>query len=181
MYLPAHHCYLRSWHPSDVTSLVEHANNYQVWIQLRDRLPHPYTEVDARNWISFATSQEPLTNLAIEFQGIAVGSIGLTLQDDIETGTAEVGYWLGEAVWGQGIATAALSTFAEWAFNEFSLRRLYAMPLVSNQASRRVLEKVGFQLEGILRQHVCKAGIVQDQAIYGLLRNELVPYPGSCS
>lgn len=171
MQLNAQRCLLRPWLPDDLPSLVHHANNYRVWIQLRDRLPHPYTEADAQAWIAHASTQHPLTNLAIVHHGAAVGSIGMTLNSDIETGTAEVGYWLGEAVWGQGLATAALTTFTNWAFSQFPLRRLYAMPLATNAASRRVLDKAGFQLEGILRQHVIKAGIVQDQAMYGLLRH----------
>ena len=173
MHLPAGPCFIRHWHESDLASLVEHANNRKVWLQLRDRLPHPYTDADGRAWIAYATTQEPATNFAIEYNHEAVGSIGLTLEQDIEVGTAEVGYWLGESVWGRGIATAALRTFAAWAFEEFKIRRLFAGVMFHNHASRRVLEKTGFVLEGIHRQHVIKAGIVQDQAYYGLLRNEL--------
>lgn len=174
MHIPAYPCILRDWHESDLASLVEHANNRNVWLNLRDRLPHPYTEADGRAWIAYNATEEPRTNFAIEYNHEAVGSIGLVLQNDIETGTAEVGYWLGEAFWGRGISTAALRAFAAWAFPEFNLRRLFAGVMVGNYASRRVLEKVGFQLEGIHRQHVIKEGVVQDQAYYGLLRSELI-------
>lgn len=174
MILRAESCVLRPWTVSDLDSLVEHANNRKVWLQLRDRLPHPYTQADGNAWIALAMSEVPITNLAIECDGQAVGSIGLVLQNDIETGTAEVGYWLGEAYWGRGIVTKALCTFSYWAFHEFSLRRLFAGVMATNLASRRVLEKVGFQLEGVHRQHVIKAGVVKDQAYYGLLRNELI-------
>lgn len=173
MHLLAPPCTLRPWHENDISSLVKHANNRNVWLQLRNRLPHPYTVSDAQAWITSTTAEEPRTNFAIEYHGAAVGSIGLVLQDDIETGTAEVGYWLGEPFWGNGIATAALRAFARWAFEEFALRRLFAGVMASNLASRRVLEKVGFQLEGIHRQHIIKAGIVQDQAYYALLRDEV--------
>jgi ribosomal-protein-alanine N-acetyltransferase len=156
-----------------LASLVRYANNRRVWIHLRDRLPHPYTEADGIAWIEYATNTTPVTNLAIEYQGEAIGSIGLTLQDDIETGTAEVGYWLGEPFWGRGLATTALRAFCQWGFIHFALRRFYAGVMKDHASSRRVLEKVGFVLEGVHRQHVCKAGKVQDQAYYGLLCGEL--------
>jgi [ribosomal protein S5]-alanine N-acetyltransferase len=60
---------LRPWKASDPSSLVKHANNRKVWLQLRNRLPHPYTEADGRAWIEYASSQQPVTNLAIEYQG----------------------------------------------------------------------------------------------------------------
>lgn len=173
MQLTAGLCILRAWQESDLASLVRHANNRKVWLNLRDRLPHPYTEADGRAWIEYASSEDPMTNFAIEYNNEAVGSIGLILQNDIETGTAELGYWLGEAVWGQGIGTSALRAFATWAFAEFNLRRLYATVMVDNSGSRRLLEKTGFVLEGILRQHALKDGVVKDQACYGLLRDEL--------
>jgi len=173
MHLSAGSCIIRDWHENDLASLVRHANNRKVWLQLRNQLPHPYTETDGRAWIAYASSEDPATNFAIEYQNEAVGSIGLTMQSDIEFGTAEVGYWLGEAVWGRGLGTAALRAFAAWAFDEFTLRRLFAGVMFHNHASRRVLEKTGFVLEGIHRQHVIKAGIVQDQAYYGLLPEDL--------
>jgi [ribosomal protein S5]-alanine N-acetyltransferase len=173
MHLPAGTCIIRDWQENDLASLVKHANNRKVWLNLRDRLPHPYTEADGREWIAYASSEVPATNFAIEYDHEAVGSIGLVMQQDIEAGTAEVGYWLGEAVWGRGIATAALRAFSHWAFEQFELRRLFAGVMFHNHASRSVLEKVGFVLEGIHRQHVIKAGVVQDQAYYGLLREDL--------
>jgi len=173
MHLPAGPCILRPWQERDLPSLVRHANNRNVWLNLRDRLPYPYTEADGKAWIEYAGSEVPVTNFAIVFENEAVGSIGLILQNDIETGTAEVGYWLGEAVWGKGLGTAALNAFSGWAFAEFDLRRLYAAVMVDNLGSRRVLEKAGFVLEGILRQHALKDGVLKDQAYYGLLRDEL--------
>ena len=173
MHLPAGPCILRDWQETDLASLVKHANNRKVWLQLRDRLPHPYTEADGRAWIAYASTEVPAVNFAIVHDNEAVGSIGLTLQNDIETGTAEVGYWLGEAVWGRGIASAAMNAFAPWAFAEFDLRRLYAAVMIDNLGSRRVLEKTGFVLEGILRQHALKDDVLKDQAYYGLLRDEL--------
>lgn len=71
-------CTLRPWRPDDLASLVRYANNRRVWLHLRDRLPYPYTEADGISWIEHATTVQPLTNFAIEYQCEAIGSIGLT-------------------------------------------------------------------------------------------------------
>ena len=64
-------------------SRVRYANNRLVWINLRDRFPHPYTMSDAISWVQRASAQDPPTNLAIATTGEAIGSIGLTLQTDV--------------------------------------------------------------------------------------------------
>ena len=84
--------------------------------------------------------------------------------------TAEVGYWLGEPFWGQGIATHALQAFTEYAFATFDLVRLQAFVKEWNPASARVLEKCGFTLEGRLRKNVTKDGKTVDQLLYALVR-----------
>jgi ribosomal-protein-alanine N-acetyltransferase len=162
-------CLVRSWRHDDLYSLVQHLNNRNIWVHLRDRVPFPYTESDGNAWLDLATSQEPVTDFAIEQEGHAVGGMGLVLKDDVEFGTAELGYWLSESLWGRGLCTAAVQGLVPWAFSEFDLRRIYALPFAGNKASRRVLEKAGFQLEGTLRQHILKDGRVQDQAVYGKL------------
>jgi ribosomal-protein-alanine N-acetyltransferase len=163
-------CLLRPWQRGDEAALVRHANNRKVWLNLRDLFPHPYRLEDAEWWVGHASSEQPVTNLAIEVDGEAVGGIGLVLGTDVARYSAEVGYWLGESVWGRGIATAALETFCGHAFSRFALLRLFALPFADNAASCRVLEKVGFLREGVLRQCAVKDGRVLDQVMYARLR-----------
>jgi ribosomal-protein-alanine N-acetyltransferase len=92
-------CVLRPWSEGDDSSLVRHANNYEVWRRLRDGFPHPYTHADAERWIAFAKQQNPQRHFAIEVHGEATGGIGLELRSDIERPSAEMGYWLGQDVW----------------------------------------------------------------------------------
>lgn len=165
-------CSIRPWEAGDLHSLVKHADDRRVWLNLRDLFPHPYTEADGRAWLDHVTAKQPGSNFAIDFQGHAVGGIGLRLKDDVETGVAEVGYWLGHALWGKGLGTVAVKRFTAWAFSAFDLRRIVALPFAGNVASRRVLEKAGYRLEGVLRDHVVKAGVVQDQAVYAILRRD---------
>ena len=101
-------CAVRSWTNDDVGSLVEYANNRKIWLNLRDRFPHPYTRRDGRDFIHLARSMRPETMFAIEVDGHAAGGIGYVPHTDVERISAEIGYWLGEPFWGRGIVTEAL-------------------------------------------------------------------------
>ena len=101
-------CSVRSWEWRDRESIVRHANNRNVSINLRDRFPYPYTLSDARLWLDMVVGQKPETIFAIALGGEAIGGIGFTLQHDVANRSAEIGNWLGEEFWGRGIATDAL-------------------------------------------------------------------------
>lgn len=139
-------------------------------MNLRDRFPHPYTAADARNWLENVVGRKPETNFAIDVAGEAVGGIGFTLQPDVAHRSAEIGYWLGEAFWGRGIATDALVAVTEHAFSNYDICRLYAHVFEWNRASARVLEKAGYEFEGRLRKSVTKEGHTIDQFMYAMIR-----------
>ena len=117
-------CVLRPWNEGDESSLVRHANNYEVWRHMRDQFPHPYNREAAHEWIALVEQCNPQTYFAVEVHGEAVGGIGFTLKSDVERCSAEIGYWLGEAVWGKGIATAAVQALTDYGFKtfEYSIR-----------------------------------------------------------
>jgi RimJ/RimL family protein N-acetyltransferase len=161
---------IRSWRPGDEPSLARHANNRNIWLNVRDRFPHPYTLADAEAWVAKAPVADPETQFAIQVDGEAAGGMGVFLQEDIERYSAEIGYWLGEAYWGRGIATAAVRRFTEYAFEAYGLCRIYANVFVWNPASCRVLERAGYQLEGRLRQSGVKDGKVVDGLLYAMVR-----------
>ena len=169
--LDLHACTLRSWQPGDVEAIVRYADDRRVWLNLRDRFPHPYTPADAERWIRAATSASPETQFAIAVGAEAVGGIGLELQTDVCRGTAEIGYWLGAAYWGRGIATEAVRAATAYGFAALDLRRIFAGVFAWNPSSRRVLEKAGYSLEGRLRQAVIKDGRVLDSFLYAIVRD----------
>ena len=163
-------CILRGWKNSDIDSLVENANNYSIAVNMRDLFPSPYTTEDGKTFIDIVSNEENNCFFAITVNNKAVGGIGLTLGEDIERISAEVGYWLGEKYWGKGITSSALEGISDYAFKELGLRRIFAKPLEHNSASRRVLEKTGFVLEGILQKSVIKEGKIYNQALYALVK-----------
>jgi RimJ/RimL family protein N-acetyltransferase len=159
-------CRVRPFRAADARSIATHANNRRIWINLRDRFPHPYTLAAARAFIRDARRQRPETRFAIAVEGAAVGGIGFMLHDDVERVSAEIGYWLGEPFWGRGIMTEALAAVTTYAVRTHHLTRVYAVPFEWNPASFRVLEKAGYRLEGRMRKSAIKDGRVIGQRLY---------------
>src|SRR3954449_11966353 len=121
-------CAVRPWRMDDAESLVLHANNVNVARQLRDRFPHPYSRANAQAFLKAAVSADEPSNLAIEVDGEAAGAIGYVAGTDVERYSAEIGYWLGEALWGRGIGTEALCLVTDCVFTTANLLRLFALP-----------------------------------------------------
>jgi ribosomal-protein-alanine N-acetyltransferase len=160
---------VRSWTNDDLASLVAHADNRGIWLNLRDRFPHPYTRRAGREFIRQARSQNPQMMFAIAVGGNAVGGIGFTVHTDVERVSAEIGYWLGEPFWGRGIVSEALVAVTRHAIDTCGLTRVFALPFAYNAGSCRVLEKAGYVLEGRLRRSAIKDGRIVDQMQYAFI------------
>jgi len=169
--LRAPECTVRNYTFDDAPSLARHGNNRSIWLNLRDRFPHPYTEAVAREYIAYNQTIERPVSFAIEVDGEAVGGISLRPGTDIERRTAEMGYWLGEKLWGRGIATAAIKLLTQYGLEECDLDRIFAVPFVHNVASCRALEKAGYEREALMRKSAIKDGVVLDQYLYARVRD----------
>jgi RimJ/RimL family protein N-acetyltransferase len=165
-------CVLRPWRSDDAQSLAEGANNRNVWLTLRDFMPHPYTLADAEAYLRSVAEEGPKFSLCIEVDGKAAGAIGLRFESDVHRLTAELGYWLAEPFWGRGVMSEAVAGLVEHAFQTFALRRIFASVYANNPASARVLEKAGFVFEGRMRQNVIKDGQILDSLLYAKVRTE---------
>ena len=161
---------IRPWTNEDINSLVNYANNINIWNNLRNYFPHPYTEDHAKAWIESSGVNSPLINFAIDLDGEAIGGIGLILNTDVYVMSAEIGYWIGEAHWGKGIATEAIRQMTEYTFYYFDIVRIYAEVFENNKSSMRALEKNGYYLEGVRRKSVLKNGVLMDDFIWVKLR-----------
>ncbi|MBD3235973.1 MAG: GNAT family N-acetyltransferase, partial [Candidatus Eisenbacteria bacterium] len=149
--------------------LARHANNRNVWRNLRDLFPYPYTEADAVAFIDKARAQSPERLYAIEVAGEAAGAVGIAQRDDVERISAEIGYWLGEPFWGHGIMTEVVRAVTRHALGTFGLTRVFAVPYEWNPASFRVLEKAGYVCEGVLQRSVIKDGQIIGQRLYAFV------------
>jgi RimJ/RimL family protein N-acetyltransferase len=163
-------CLLREFRKGDEPSLVRHANNRNVWINVRDTFPYPYRQADARAWIRLASHDGLNQVFAIDVDGFAVGAIGIRPGTDVNALSAEIGYWLGEEYWNRGIATEAVVAMCNYGFNTLGMQRVYAEVFQWNDASMRVLEKAGFVREGVLRSSAIKDRKIIDQVVYAKIR-----------
>ena len=165
---------LRAWTLADAPALAKLINNKKVQDNLRDGLPFPYGEEDAKVFLSAVLASDPDQNLAfaIEADGKLIGSISATRCANIHFRTAELGYYLGEPYWGKGFATEAVRQICDYIYRNTDIIRIFAEPFAYNTASCRVLEKAGFQLEGLLRSNAVKNGRILDMKMYARIREK---------
>lgn len=164
---------LRPWRLEDLDILVRYANNYKIASYLRDQFPHPYTHEDGASWIARTADDNPARVFAIVLvedgvEGEPVGSIGIHPQTDISRKNAELGYWLGEPFWGQGIMTKAIEKIVPYCFLNFDITRIFAIPFGENIGSQKALEKAGFVLEARFESTLFKNGKFQDELVYAV-------------
>jgi ribosomal-protein-alanine N-acetyltransferase len=167
-------CTLRKWKISDAPDISRALSNKKIQDNLRDGYPCPYTEKDAQKFIAamLAAPEGSVYAFAITVEDKAVGSIAVFRKENIHCRTAEMGYYIAEPFWGQGIATSAVQQICRYIFAHTDILRIFAEPFAYNTASCRVLEKCGFSCEGLLRSNAVKNGNVIDMKLYSLLRTD---------
>jgi RimJ/RimL family protein N-acetyltransferase len=141
------------------------------------RVPEPYGESEARGWFEQETAQrargEQLGLLIVDpGNGRLLGSVGI-VHVDRQEGRCELGYWMARDSRGRGLATRAVRLLSGWTFENLSVDRIEIHAEPENAASRRVAERAGFTLEGVLRSYLVNKGLRRDAASYSLLRGEL--------
>lgn len=166
---------LRPWKTEDAEDLAKAADNPKIAANLRNVFPNPYTLADANWFINDCISKGDSHGFtwAIEVDRKAAGGIGVTLLNDVYEKSAELGYWLSEEYWRQGIMSQAVQIICREAFRTFDIIRIFAEPFAYNAGSRGVLEKAGFTYEGTMRNGVYKNGQVYSYCIYSLLKEEI--------
>ncbi|PTB78408.1 acyl-CoA N-acyltransferase [Trichoderma longibrachiatum ATCC 18648] len=190
---------IRRWDPSlDAPSLAQAANHPSIVLNLRDRFPMPYTLSDAEHYLAnYVVSPEGYPSaLAIllkpaaaapnssdpsaaseqqqQQQPLLIGGAGLEQKGDVYYRTWELGYWFTPSAWGKGYASELVGALVPWAFATWPrLNRIEAMAYDRNEASKAVLKKCGFTLEGVRRGALEKNGEVLDECIWGILRSDV--------
>jgi ribosomal-protein-alanine N-acetyltransferase len=141
-------------------------------------VPHPYPDGAAEEWIrghAPAWAEGRSISCAIERRSDCslMGAIGLTI--DRDNSLAEIGYWIGAPYRGEGYATEAARELVRFAFDTLKLNRVIARHFGSNDASGRVMQKIGMKLEGTLRQQLRKWDVLEDIVVYGILASDRTP------
>jgi len=164
---------LRRLQETDAPALSQLANNKKVWDNLRDQLPHPYSMVDARYFITLIRQEPVPVSFAITYNGVFCGVIGLVPQQDVYRKTAEIGYWLGEPFWNRGIATRAVKLITAYGFKELGFLRIHTGIFEYNNGSMKVLEKNGYIKEGIFKKSIFKNEQIWDEHRYAKLNTTI--------
>jgi len=160
---------LRPFMVSDKEDLVKYGNNKNISDNLRDRFPYPYT-LEGAEWFinSVLSDNDPVKNFVIEIHGEAAGAISFWPGEDVYRLTAEIGYWLGEPFWGRGIMTEAIMKVVTHIFDNFNIKKIFALPFATSAGSMRALEKAGFKKEATISKGVIKNGKILDYYIYSI-------------
>lgn len=157
---------LRPWVEADAELLTVYFNNINIWNNLRDYIPHPYTIEDAEKFIHVQKEIFPTLNFAIMSGEELVGGIGIILGEDVYKMNVELGYWIAEPFWGTGIATEAVRQMNYYVFENFAINRIVAEVFEYNKTSMRVLEKNGYHLECVRRKAVLKNDFLYDNYVW---------------
>jgi RimJ/RimL family protein N-acetyltransferase len=129
---------------SDVKAIAKLANDRRI-AENTARIPHPYGVADARGFIGSVNKRAGEACFLVTLDDVPIGACGIDPRQD----GPEIGYWLGVQYWGRGVATEAVRALIDHAFGDLQHETLHAGARVSNPASRRVLEKCGFQWTGV--------------------------------
>lgn len=167
---------LRPFTPQDAPNVQKLAGSKAIAVTTL-HIPHPYPDGLAERWISthaprFRDGRGAIFAITLPEDGQAIGSIGLVIVPDFQR--AEMGYWLGQPYWGRGLTTEAARELLRYGFAELGLNRIYATHFSRNPASGRVMQKIGMQYEGTLRQHVVKWDKFEDLKQYAILKSEFL-------
>ncbi len=162
---------LRSFELSDIPALLPLIGDRRVAATTL-RIPHPYTESDARAFIAaahddLASGRELHLCLELRESRALCGGAGLRFES--EHRRAELGYWIGVPYWGSGFASEAARALVSYGFETLRLHRIHAGHVAGNIASARVLQKIGMRHEGKLPHHILKWGNFLDLELYGML------------
>ncbi|MCB0406673.1 MAG: GNAT family N-acetyltransferase [Bdellovibrionales bacterium] len=170
--------YISDISQGDQVAYIEHLKEKEIYDNTL-AIPFPYTTEDADWWVNhnieaIKNQGGRSTNWAIRRSEDAylVGGIGFLGLQIGKTHKCELGYWLAKPYWGQNIMTEAVKKACEYAFREFGLIRITANVFHFNKRSAKVLEKAGFQCEGLLRKNYRKDGQIFDGKLYSLIKDE---------
>lgn len=158
----------------DLDTLVERLNDRTIYENTL-KVPYPYGHGDGRTFIRHVLDFESVHSMrkdwAIRDQNDGmIGGIGLLYDQGMNSHRSEIGYWLASPYRNRGIMTDVIRRFVESVFASTSLVRLDAHVFVDNPASARVLEKAGFEREGMLRKAYLKDDVYKDAWLYAVIK-----------
>jgi len=138
-------------------------------------LPHPYPGGLAEQWIAthedeFIQQKSVILAICLKEDVKLIGACGLMLKREYDLG--EMGYWIGYPYWNRGYCTEACRALIDYGFNSLNLNKIFANYFEGNDASGRVMQKLGMKQEALLRKHIKHWGEYKNLISYGILKEE---------
>ncbi len=159
---------LRAFRAGDAADALAYRDDLE-FARFLPHIPQPFTSEDAEAFaaLNMAEPWERSPTFAVVLSGKVIGTVNLVVDGDARA--AMLGYAIGRAWWGQGIATEAARAVMAWALETFELTRLWASTDARHARSRRVLEKLGMKRETLRRgDHQGRDGELVDEVVYGI-------------
>ena len=159
---------LRAFKQHDTCQIVTILNDQQVARYLSSKIPFPYTQADANWWVNEGAKCGIIK--AIEVDGLCVGCIGVIPGEFEYSRSGEIGYWLSQQYWGQGLITQAIELITKEVFESTNLNRIHAAVFACNVGSMSALLKNGFNNEAILKKAIYKNCHYLDSHVFSVLK-----------
>ncbi len=157
---------------ADAKLIAEYCNDKQFSSTMIS-LPYPYTIDDAYYWIDLSHklfNEERALQYLIEIDNVVVGSVGMSI--DQQNLRAEIGYWVARDYCKHGYASVASQVLIDDIFDNSNVHKIVGRYFEGNDASKRVLEKLNFEYEGMLREHILKDDKFLDIHYMALFRSK---------
>ncbi|MDR2221817.1 MAG: GNAT family N-acetyltransferase [Flavobacteriaceae bacterium] len=161
-------------HTDDISRLVEIMKN-PIYNKNTTNIPFPYTEENGQFWVNLALEgveqgDKYIFAIRLKDTPTIIGGIGLGI--DKANNKAEMGYWLDEQYWNTGMVTEAAKALVQFGFDTLGLHKIFATHFTYNEASGRIMQKIGMQQEGVLKGHTLKEGVYLDHIVYSIINEK---------
>ena len=166
---------LRTYAVADAQELFDAVNNSRKhlnpWLEWVSKTTKPEHSLQFIQQSLHQLNMQEALALGIFEHDKIIGGIGMHAWDQ-ETKRAQIGYWISSEYEGRGIISRSMVKFVEFLFDKIGLNKIEIHFLQANKRSTKVAERLGFKVEGIIRQSIMRNGMPEDVVIAGLLRNE---------
>lgn len=143
---------------ADAKIMAEYGNNNNIWVNLSDSFPHPYFVQDAIGFVENENKKSPVQSFKITKNSEFIGVISFNPKKGIYKKNAEIGYWIAEPFWGQGIGSKAVELILKYGSETFpKIEKIIGKVFHKNIGSMIILERNGFKREAIIKKEAFKA------------------------
>jgi RimJ/RimL family protein N-acetyltransferase len=165
---------LRAYEKSDISTILQFLNDPEVKRLMNPGIPYPITVEDEEKWLASNSSLKETYSFAIETleDGKYIGGCGIN-EINWKNSWATIGIFIGDKnYWGRGYGTDAIDTLVKFIFEQLNINKIKLEVFSFNERAINSYKKVGFKVEGVLREELFRDGKYHDILIMGLLRKE---------